>query len=140
MKSHHLKVYVAVVMTLGFSTWVSADEKPNRLFELRKYTTHSGKLEALHARFRDHTNQIFQRHGMELIGYWTPASGDEAKNTLIYMLAYPDKEAREKAWDSFRQDPDWHQAYKESRENAGGPIVKKVESTFLAPTDYSLIQ
>lgn len=106
-----------------------------RLFELRIYTTHPGKLEALHERFRNHTNRLFEKHGMELVGYWAPAEGDEAENTLIYVLAYPDREAREAAWKGFLNDPEWKKAYEESHKD--GPIVKKVENKFLTPTDYS---
>ncbi len=76
----------------------AADEKPtasgNRFFELRTYTAAEGKLEALHARFRDHTNALFVKHGVTLIGFWTPADEPRSKNTLIYILAYPDRESR----------------------------------------------
>ena len=109
-----------------------------RLFELRTYTTHDGKLDDLHARFRDHTNDLFVKHGMELIGYWTPTDGPESNNTLIYVLAYPDLAAREAAWEAFIEDPVWKKAYQES--HADGPLVAKVESKYLAPTDYSPIR
>ena len=49
----------------------------SRIFEMRIYTANDGKLDALHARFRNHTNQIFVRHGMSLIGYWSPTEGPE---------------------------------------------------------------
>ncbi|REK12078.1 MAG: NIPSNAP family protein [Planctomycetota bacterium] len=106
----------------------------DRLFELRTYTTNEGKLDDLHKRFREHTNKLFVKHGMDLVGYWTP-EGEGSDNTLVYMLAYPDREAREKAWQAFRDDPDWQAAYKAS--TANGRLVKKVESWFLSPTDYS---
>ncbi len=116
----------------------AAEDKPNRYFELRIYTAHPGKLDALHQRFREHTNRIFKKHGMQLVGYWTPTEGEEAKNKLIYILAYPDREARDKAWEAFRADPEWQRVYQQSRED--GPIVMKVENKFLAPTDYSPIK
>jgi hypothetical protein len=112
--------------------------RPDRLFEMRIYTTHPGKLEDLHKRFREHTNALFKKHGMELVGYWTPAEGDEAKNTLIYILAYPNREAREQSWQGFLNDPDWKAAFAESHKD--GPLVMKVESKFLNPTDYSDIK
>ena len=59
------------------------------------YHANPGKLEALHARFRDHTCKLFQKHGIELVGFWTPTQGEEAKNTLYYILAFPDAEATE---------------------------------------------
>jgi hypothetical protein len=112
--------------------------KPPRFFELRIYTTHEGKLEALHKRFREHTNRLFQKHGMELVGYWTPVDGPEAKNTLIYVLAYPSREARDKAWAAFQADPQWIKARDESHKD--GVIVSKVESKFMDSTDYSPIR
>lgn len=110
----------------------------NRVFELRIYTTHPGKLDALHKRFRDHTCNLFEKHGMTLVGFWTPNEGDQAENTLIYLLAFPSRAARDKAFAAFRDDPAWKKAYKESI--ADGKIVKKVESKFLSPTDYSEIK
>ena len=109
----------------------------SRIFEMRIYTANDGKLDALHARFRNHTNQIFVRHGMSLIGYWTPTEGPEKDNTLIYILAYPSMAAREKAWAAFRDDPDWQKAKAESEK--GGVLVKNVESKFMTATDYSPI-
>ena len=50
-----------------------------RFFEMRTYIAAPGKLDALNARFRDHTNKLFVKHDMELIGYWTPAEGRRPK-------------------------------------------------------------
>lgn len=127
-----------VVLLAAFAAGWAAAPRKDRFFELRRYTTHPGKLKDLHARFRDHTNRIFVGHGMQLVGYWTPVDGDAAENTLVYLLAYESREKREAAWKAFRDDPEWKAAFKASRED--GPIVKKVESTFLAPTDYSPIR
>lgn len=118
---------------------VRADDKSDdRVFEMRTYTTNDGKLDELHSRFRDHTNKLFEKHGMDLVGYWTPAEGPEAGSTLVYILAYPSREAREKSWKAFLADPVWQAAYKAS--TAGGRLVKKIDSKFLNPTDYSPIK
>ena len=114
---------------------VPAAENQARVFELRTYTTHPGKLDDLHKRFREHTCALFKKHGMETIGYWTPVEEPESENTLIYILAFPSREARNKAFDAFRNYPAWQKAFKESR--ADGPIVEKVQSKFITPTDYS---
>ncbi len=127
----------ALLLVLA-SSQVSIAKAEHRVFELRTYTTHAGKLDALHSRFRDHTNALFVKHGMSLIGYWTPAEGPEAKNTLVYILAYPSREAREASWKAFRDDPAWKSAYEASIKD--GKLVEKVESKFLDPTDYSPIQ
>lgn len=107
-----------------------------RVFELRTYTTHEGKLEALQTRFRDHTTKLFAKHGMTNVGYWTPAADSPlAQNTLIYVLAYPSREAAKRSWDDFRNDPEWKKAREASE--AGGKIVSRVDSVYLEPTDYS---
>jgi hypothetical protein len=106
-----------------------------RVFEIRTYTTHEGKLGALNARFRDHTTRLFAKHGMTNVGYWTPQDGLTAQNTLIYILAHADREQAKKNWDAFRADPDWQKARSESE--AAGPIVAKIDSVFVLATDYS---
>ena len=106
-----------------------------RVFELRTYTTNEGKLDALHARFRDHTMGFFEKHGMTNIGYWTPQDSPLSQNTLIYIVAHRNREAAQKSWDAFRQDPEWEKVAAES--NAQGQIVEGVESVFVDATDYS---
>src|SRR3982751_2338491 len=60
-----------------------------RVFEMRTYTANEGKMEALHKRFREHTNRLFQKHGMELVGYWTPQDEKDGKeDKLVYHVAY----------------------------------------------------
>ena len=110
-----------------------AAERDSRCFELRTYYAAPGKLDALHARFRDHTCKIFEKHGMANVGYWVPVENKE--NKLVYILAYPSREAREKSWKGFFADPDWQAAYKASEVN--GKLVDKVESVLLTATAYS---
>jgi hypothetical protein len=130
---------LALFALLSAAPAPAADEaKKDRFFEMRTYYAAEGKLDALNARFRDHTNKLFVKHGMTLVGYWTPTDGPEAKNTLVYILAYPSREAREASWKAFAADPDWKAAKDASEKN--GKLVDKVESKFLAPTDYSPIK
>jgi hypothetical protein len=109
-----------------------------RVFEKRTYTCYEGKLDALNARFRDHTVSIFKKHGMTSIGYWVPQDGPEHATTLVYIIAHESREAAKKNWEAFRADPEWQKAQKESEAN--GKIVAKVESVFMDPTDYSQIK
>jgi NIPSNAP len=124
-----------------------ADDKPqgsqsqgkDRVFEMRTYYTHEGRLPALNKRFREHTCDLFKKHGIDLIGFWTPLEEKEGRHDkLVYILAYPSREAANASWDAFRKDPEWLKAQAESEKD--GKIVKKVESVFLNPTDYSLIK
>ena len=128
-------VAAALASLLPFTEVAPVRAADERFFELRIYHANPGKLDALNARFRDHTNKIFVKHGMELIGYWTPADAPESENTLVYILAYPSREAREASWKAFQNDPDWKTARAESEKD--GRLVGKVESKFLNPTDYS---
>ncbi|MSQ96511.1 MAG: NIPSNAP family protein [Gemmataceae bacterium] len=105
---------------------------------MRTYYAHPGQMNALHARFRDHTNKLFVKHGMTLIGYWSPMKAEDAEQKMIYVLAYPSKAAADKSWADFRSDPDWITARNASETE--GPLVAKVESVFLNPTDYSPIK
>jgi hypothetical protein len=123
-----------VVAQIAAKDSPSADDKP-RLFELRTYTTEPGKLDALQTRFRDHTTKLFEKHGMTNIGYWTPVEEPSSKDTLIYVLAHDSRAAADKSWQAFRSDPEWIKARTASE--APGPIVRKVESVFMNPTDFS---
>jgi len=109
-----------------------------RVYELRTYTCYEGKLDALKARFRDHTIQIFRRHGMESIGYWVPQDPERSQNTLIYILAHPSREAADKHWAEFNSDPEWQKVRADSE--AGGKIVQKVDRVFMTPADFSALQ
>jgi hypothetical protein len=106
-----------------------------RVFELRTYTAPDGKLENLHARFRNHTTRLFQQHGMTNVAYFRPLDAPLSQNTLVYLLAYPNREAAKASWDKFRNDPEWKKVASETQAN--GPIVANVQSVFMTPTDYS---
>jgi hypothetical protein len=129
---------VAALGVIGAAALGAPAKPADRVFEMRTYITNPGKMPALHARFRDHTNKFFVKHGMELVGYWSPTSGENKENTLIYILAYPSVEAKEKAWKDFAGDPDWVKAKAESEKEGG--LVAKVISVMMSPTDYSPIK
>ena len=113
--------------------------KDSRCFEIRTYHAAPGKLEELHARFRDHTIKLFKKHGMEIVGFWGPTDKEKgSENTLVYLLAFPSREAREKAFQAFGADPEWKKARDESEKN--GKLVEKVDSVFMMATDYSPIK
>lgn len=109
-----------------------------RYFEMRKYYAAEGKLDALNARFRDHTVRLFKKHGMDVIGFWVPNEGPEANRVLIYLLAFPSREARNESFKAFGSDPEWQKVRAESEKD--GKVVDKIESTFMSPTDYSDIR
>lgn len=104
-----------------------------RTYEMRVYYAEPGKLDALNARFRDHTCKLFEKHGITNVGYWMPL--DNPENKLVYILAYPSRAARETSWKEFQADPEWQKAKKDSE--VDGKLVAKVDQSFLAATDYS---
>ena len=107
-----------------------------RLLELRSYYAMPGKLEDIHKRFRDHTLQIFAKHGMTVVGFWGPVyKKDGSENKLVYMLSFKDRAERDAKWKEFQADPEWQKVSKESEVN--GKLVEKVESVFLYDTDYA---
>jgi NIPSNAP len=135
------RLILTLATTLMLTIPTQADDKPaaeNRVFEMRTYYANPGKMSALHARFRDHTCKLFEKHGITLIGFWSPIDKDKSEEVLVYMLAYPSKEAADKAWKAFREDPDWIKAKNDSEKDGG--LVKKVESVFLTGTDYSKLK
>ena len=125
---------LALLLFLGSVSALSADSHgKKRVYEMRTYFAHPGKLDALHARFRDHTCALFEKHGIKNVGYWVPIENTE--NKLVYLVSYPSREAREKSWQGFRKDPAWTAAYKNSTKD--GKLVARITSQFFTPTDYS---
>jgi hypothetical protein len=110
-----------------------AAEPDTRVYEMRVYYAAPDKLDTLHARFRDHTMKLFERHGLTNVGYFVPI--DNKENKLIYWISATSKAARDKSFKEFAADPDWRKAAAESEKN--GKLVNKFESTFLTVTDYS---
>ena len=101
-------------------------------FELRIYVANPGKISALLSRFRDHTDKLFAKHGMESLGYWI---SEKEPNTLIYVLNH--KGDSDLNWKAFIEDPDWISARNASE--IDGPLVASIESHFMSPTDFSKI-
>jgi hypothetical protein len=112
----------------------------DRVYELRTYTCFEGKLDDLMKRFRDHTIDIFKRHGMESIGYWVPLDkeGVPSKTTLTYIISHANFQQAKENWKAFTSDPEWKKVAAASEAN--GKIVQHVDSTFMNPTDFSKLK
>jgi len=127
----------AAAATVVMGLMVLVDPAAGEVYELRTYTTNEGKLEDLHARFRDHTIRLFAKHGMESIAYWTPAEDDRrSENTLIYILRHESREAAKASWKAFLADPEWKRVAAESQKD-GRLLAERPESVFMETTDYS---
>lgn len=123
-----MKRLLTALFIIAFSFSVQA----GKVFELRTYHTHEGKLPDLLKRFEHHTLALFEKHNMTNIGYWLPTTDE---NTLIYLISHENKEQADKNWQSFIADPVWIKVYAASREN--GPIVKTLTSEYLTSANFS---
>lgn len=127
-----MKPLFILVCSLLTMRLVAADVAP--VYELRVYYTHPGKMPALLTRFRDHTCKLFERHGMVNVGYWLPVEAKD-QDKLYYVLQHASREAAKASWTAFVADPEW-KTVRDASETAG-KIVARIDSTFLAATDYN---
>lgn len=131
-----MKSLLAFLLMCSFAAGLrAADSAP--VYELRIYYTHPGKLPDLLTRFRDHTCKIFENHGMVNVGYWVPVE-QKGGDRLIYVLKHASRDAAKASWTAFGADPEW-KTVRDASEVAG-KIVIKVDSTFLAATDFTPAQ
>jgi len=138
MRSTTLTIMVFVAgFSLGhvFDGATTANAQGPKVFELRTYTTLDGRLPNLLARFGDHTMRIFENHDMHNVGYFVPQDSPASENTLIYVISHDSREAAEKSWGAFRDDPQWQRVRAESQ--VDGEIVSNVESVFMEATGFS---
>jgi NIPSNAP len=136
MKKYLIGLIAGLLLGSGFHFIHDAQAATaSRVFEIRTYTAHPGKLDALNARFRDHTMKFFDKHGMTSIAYWTPEDAPLSQNTLIYVISHESREAAKKNWDAFRNDADIRKVFAASEEQ--GKLVAKVEAVYMDATDYS---
>jgi hypothetical protein len=129
----------AAIFLAGYGSGFSASAAgSDRVYELRTYYTLPGRLDALNARFRNHTTKLFEKHGMKNIGYWVPQDEPKKSNTLIYVISHASREEAKKSWGAFAKDPEWVKARTASE--ADGKIVEKVDSVYMDPVDYSALK
>ncbi|OYP34957.1 NIPSNAP family protein [Rhodopirellula sp. MGV] len=119
----------SAVSLLSTAATCSAD-----VYELRIYKTNEGKLDALNARFRNHTMRLFKKHGIESMGYWVPTDEDDSKNTLVYVIKHESRDAAKESWKNFLADPEWKKA---AAESGVGQLAERPQSTYMTLTDYS---
>lgn len=107
------------------------------IHELRIYHCVPGRLPALHRRFENVTLELWKRHGIRQVGFWTVAIGPSSA-ALYYLLEWDSLADREQRWNAFASDPDWLRQRAESEKD--GPIVDHFENYILQPTAYSALR
>ena len=106
-----------------------------QFYELRIYSAAPGKLDALHARFRDHTMRLFEKHGIRNVAYWT-AVDDKHQGRLYCVVAYADRKTRERIITSgISKDQEYLKTIADSEKD--GKLTTGIESVLMVPTDYS---
>ncbi len=125
----------SLLVGLSMGLFINTSAQEEKVYELRTYTATEGNLQKLHSRFREHTTRIFSKHGMKVIGYWTPTSEEEAGDTLIYILEHESQQSANASWQAFGSDPEWQEVAAAS--NAQGPILGGIERKYMVATDYS---
>jgi len=107
------------------------------VYELRMYHVNPGKMDALKARFGDHTDAIFKRYNMKSVSYWVPKDAPASRNLFIYILEHPSRQEAEKNWAAFQADPEWKKVKAESEKQ--GPLADHIDRYFMDPTSFSAL-
>jgi hypothetical protein len=125
---------------LGTGWGVSAQRADSRVFELRMYKTVAGKRDELSARFRDHTAAMFEQAGMENVGYFTAATGDDIDDTFIYILGYPSLEARNDMWRTLGENEEFQRLIVAAENSDDRKLVDTIDARMIVPTAYSALR
>ena len=124
-------------VTLGFSN-AGGSGSSQHVYELRLYHVNEAKMDALKARFGDHTDAIFKRHNMKSIGYWIPEDAPYSQNLFVYILEHPSREEAGRNWAAFQADPEWIKVKAETETQ--GPLANHIDSYFMDPTSFSALK
>ena len=107
------------------------------IYELRVYKCIPGRLPALMNRFANITLKLWEKHGIKQAGFWTVQIGGSNQD-LYYMLQWESLAEREKKWNAFASDPEWHAKRAETEKD--GSIVESLENMILQPTAFSSVR
>lgn len=128
---------LALVALASYRVGVADGQRnDSRVYELRTYTTNPGRLPALHKRFAEHTMEIFERHGMHNVMYWTPIDSALKDNTLIYVISHASRAQADANWKAFLEDPEWIKV-RDASQVDGTILAKPPERVFMTLAPYS---
>ena len=112
----------------------------DRIFELMIYHTMPGKVPALESIFRD-VAKLQSKYNLNVIGYWVPDQDPAWKDTFVYLVVHPSREAAKANWHALHEDPEFL-PYRKSAE----PLIEKVngdynvDEVYMRPTDFSAMR
>jgi hypothetical protein len=82
-------------------------ERPLSHFDFRIFHASPGKLDALHARLRDHQIPLLEQHRILTLAVFVPA-GENPQQVVCLVTAAEDLHSLIADWADFRRDPKWH--------------------------------
>ncbi len=95
------------------------------IHEMKIYTPHDGKGDAMRTRFLTVVRPIFKRLGFDLVDVY----GVNGSDNLCYIVRFPDEAARERAWAAFKDDAEW--AATKAATEVDGPLLKSQTTTLM---------
>jgi hypothetical protein len=102
------------------------------LYELRLYQCGMGRAQDVSNRLRDLVPPEFRKHGFPVpTAQWFATSGPKLP-IYAWMLAWPDSEARAKAFGDLWADPDWQEI--RSRTNGASEMVERYDILLMQQT------
>ncbi len=107
------------------------------IYETRVYRCLPGRLPALLKRFETVTLKLFEKHGIQQVGFFTTLVG-ASNQELTYILAWQSLADREQKWNAFASDPEWLAARAKTEED--GQIVANIVNQMLTPTAFSALK
>jgi hypothetical protein len=108
---------------------------PSGVIQMRTYTLLDGKVPNIQARFRDHTQALFEKQGLRNYTYWMTVPKDGSQPKLLYLLGAKDQASFDAGFAAFLKDPEWIKARDASE--ASGKIVEKVDATMFKTLPFS---
>lgn len=107
------------------------------IYQLRIFKDHPGRVQAHLDRFRDHTNELLEKHGAKMVGCWR-ALDEGHKDEVVYLVAYESVESMEAGQRAFNTDPEQARMVAASEED--GPIIISRDNWVLEPAECSVLK
>jgi hypothetical protein len=108
---------------------------PSGVIQMRTYFMLNGKVPNIQARFRDHTQDLFEKQGLRNYPYWMTVEKEDSQPKLVYLLGAKDQGSFDSGFAAFVKDPEWLKARDASE--SSGKIVEKIDAVMFKTLPYS---
>ncbi|MFC5408245.1 NIPSNAP family protein [Larkinella bovis] len=129
----------SLLKAFAYMPKLEAPAKKPRLFELRRYESHSEVAGKKKIEMFNEGGEIaiFKRVGLTPVFFGETLIGAQRPN-LTYMLTFDDMAEHDQNWKVFGSDPEWKKI-SAIPDYANARIVSNITRTFLIPTAFSQI-